>query len=235
MRNVRSIVLVGMVAAMFSAGLGGCLTSDAPLERGWGRALAMVPGADGVWGVHAQDGADAEETTVALVEWLGDDTSGRVIQGVPDGLGGRVVQIDTPEGTWSAAVDANGEVLWSDPLPDDPWALAGAVADAGLALERQDDSCATCTASIGFLAIAVAVGVVGAAAVALWTAFRDPPGGGRPSPAKPAPTSRSSSGAGSTQRPHIDCGPRPEGDVRADPEARRKYFEWMQCMAQASR
>lgn len=233
MRNVRSMVPTALLLAVVSAGLGGCLASDAPLERGWGHALAMMPGeGDGVWGVHAREGTDADDTTVALVEWLGADPSGRVVQGVPDGFGGRLVQIDTPEGVWSAAVDAEGELLWSDPMPDDPWAFAEAVADAGLALEPTEAACDTCTAGIGPLVIAIAVVVVGAAAVALWTALRDPPDSGHATPGGPSSSSPSNSNQAAAR---AACGPRPEGDVRRDPVARRRYFEWVQCMSRASR
>jgi len=194
----------------------------------------MMPGDDGAWGVYAQDESHVSETTVALVEWLDESTSGRVVQGIPDGEGGRIVQVDTPDGTWSAAVDAGGNLLWSDPLPDDPWAIVGAVGDAGMAVENQEGTCTTCTAGIAWFVVAIAVVVVVAAGVALYTAMRDPPAGGRASPKPATQTSPSRSSSPST-RPHIDCGPRPEGDVRNDPELRRKTFEWMQCMAQANR
>lgn len=222
--------------ALVLVGLSGCLMGDAPVERGWGNALAMVPGEDdGVWGVHAVEGAEADATPVALVEWLGTDPSGRVVQGVPDDAGGRLVQIDTPDGVWSAAVDAEGNLLWSDPIPEDPWAFAEVVADVGLALEQPDETaCDTCTANIGPLAIALAVVVVGAAAAAIWTAFRDPPNDGRATPGG-ATTPSSGRSPREIEAARQACGPRPEGDIRKDARARRAYFEWTQCMARASR
>lgn len=228
MRNVRSMVPFALVLAVGLAG--GCLSGDAPVERGWGRALAVFPGeVDAVWGLHAPEGVTADETPVALVEWLGADPSGRVVQGAPDGQGGRIIQIDTPEGIWSAAVDAEGGLLWSDPIPDDPWAFAAVVADVGLTLEQTEQVCDTCTAGIAPWLIVVGVAVVVAGAAALYTALRDPPNNGMVRQDGTRIDARSSEELRSI------CGPRPEGDVTRDKVLRKRYFEWVQCMNRESR
>lgn len=227
------------VSLAWVASVSGCLASDDALERGWGHPLAVLPGEDGnVWGVYA-DSELAASTAVAMVEWQGADPSGRNVQGGNDEQGVTTVTVETSEGPWSAAVDPEGQLVWADPLPADPTVLAGAIGDAGMAAEDLAAQCETCSAGIGPLAIIAIVVVVGVAATALWTAWRDPPNRGE---AKPAPgpgptqerrrTSTTPSG-GARPLPAADCGPEPTGDIRKDPAARRRHFEYLQCLARA--
>lgn len=226
------------VCLLLVASLSACLGSDEALERGFGHPLAVLPGDDGnVWGVYAESEL-AANAAIAMVEWAGGDPSGREVQGGNDEAGVTTVQVDTPEGPWSAAVDAEGNLVWADPLPEDPTVLAGAIGDAGMAAEGLADSCETCAAGIGPLAIAAIVVVVGVAAVALWTAWRDPPNHGTARPGT-APARSPTPGTTTQERrttrppPAADCGPEPTGDIHKDAAARRRHFEYLQCLARA--
>lgn len=237
--TIHRTALVGLVLLL---GVGGCLTGDTVTERSWGQALAMLPGEEGAdWGLYAENQL-AANTTVALVEWQDADPSGRWVEGETSTDGITTVRVETSQGLWSAAVDANGEVVWSDPLPEDPSELFGAIGDAGIATEGLADSCTTCTGGIAWFVVAIVVVVVVVAAVAIYTAYRDPPNKGNAAPAPaPVPQERQRSGSQQQQRqsntpaaqPANDCGPAPTGDIRKDAAARRRHFAYLQCMARA--
>lgn len=233
-------------AVLVCLALSACVSGGDALERGWGQALGVLPGEDGsAWGVYAQSEL-AASAGIAMVEFDDGDVSGRTIQGGNDEVGVTTVQIDTPEGPWSAAVDADGNLVWADPLPEDPTVLAGAIGDAGIAAEDLADQCETCTSGIGPLVIVVVIAVVAVAGIALWTAWRDPPNRGeaKPGPSQ-APSPTPSSGGTAERRnprtnpgavrpvPSADCGPEPTGDIRKDPVARRRHFAYLQCLARA--
>lgn len=218
-------------------GASGCLASDESFERGWGHPLAVLPGDDGnVWGVYAESEAVTANAALAVVEWQEGDPSGRNVQGETDAFGVTTVHVQTAEGVWSAAVDAEGQVVWADPLPEDPTLLAGAIGDAGIAVEDLAASCETCSGGIGpllIIAIVIVVAVAAGAAVYVMD-HRDPPRRStRPGPSPDRGTSPAP--GGQTQPGGADCGPEPTGDFRKDPAARRRHFQYLQCMGHAGR